>query len=87
MNDLSWTELRINEYYRYEYNPIDNVWRTFEDEDVSDEVSALLSYIQAIDLPKQSNESLKFMIDGLKVMLEYKNVEIEKLREETGFYK
>lgn len=89
MNDLNWDDLYIDEYH-YEFDPVDEVWRLTElwgeevltEDPVSDEIAALLNYIQSFQLPKQTNDSLKFMIDELKKALDMKNLEIEKLRDQ-----
>jgi hypothetical protein len=91
MTKLKWDELYINDIL-YIYDPVNEEWfysqsDRFGGPPVNEEVNDLLNYIQTIQLPKQSSESLKFMIDELKKTIEYKNLEIEKLREQIGFYK
>lgn len=86
MTKLKWDELYINDIL-YIYDPVNEEWfysqsDRFGGPPVNEEVNDLLNYIQTIQLPKQSNESLKFMIDELKKTIEYKNLEIEKLRDQ-----
>jgi hypothetical protein len=83
MRELNWDDIIIPGYH-WEFDPVDEVWRDFETEDeVTEEIGALLFYIQSISLPKQSSESLKFLIDELKRTLSLKDLEIEKLRDQV----
>ena len=85
--ELNWDDLYIDDFH-YEFDPVNEEWIDYDtDQPVPEPIKSLLFYIQTINLPRQSNESLKFMIDELQKTIEYKNLEIEKLREQTGFYK
>lgn len=86
MPELKWDELYINDVH-YVYDPVNEEWfystdDRFGEQPVSEEVNELLNYIQSIRLPTQANASLKFMIDELKKTIEYKDLEIEKLRDQ-----
>lgn len=91
MPELNWDDLYINDVH-YVYDPVNEEWfystnDRFGEQPVSEEVNDLLNYIQTIQLPKQSSESLKFMIDEMKKTIEYKNLEIEKLRDQLESFR
>lgn len=85
MPELNFDELHVNGNH-YEYDPVNEEWFCKTDDPigeqpVSEEVNELLNYIQAIRIPKETVDSMKFFIDKLQSELTAREDEIIRLRD------